>query len=59
MTMTCLLIPRYLPIDATGNWIYQSFDVATVYVLVKLVYSMQRNYKCAILTVCDSSLVCR
>jgi len=35
----------YLPIDATGNWIYQSFDVATVYVLVKLVYSMHRNYK--------------
>jgi hypothetical protein len=35
----------YLPIDATGNWIYQGFDVATAYVLVKLVYSIHRNYK--------------
>ena len=43
------MILRYLPIDATGNWIYQSFDVATVYVLVKLVYAMHRNYKCAFL----------
>lgn len=43
--MSTTLKKGYLPIDSTGNFIYQSFDVATVVVLFRLVYAMQRGYR--------------
>jgi len=40
-----LLKKGYLPIDSTGNFVYQTFEISTVVVIVRLVYSMHRDYK--------------
>jgi uncharacterized protein with PQ loop repeat len=43
--MSTTLKRGYLPIDSTGNFIYQTFDVSTVVVLMRLIYSMQREFR--------------
>merc|ERR1719359_265632 len=43
--MSTTLKRGYLPIDSTGNFIYQAFDVSTVVVLMRLIYSMQREFR--------------
>merc|ERR1719301_97537 len=43
--MSTTLKRGYLPIDSTGNFIYQTFDVSTVVVLVRLIYSLQREHR--------------
>lgn len=40
-----LLKKGYLPIDATGNFVYQTFEISTVGVILRLVYSLHRDYK--------------